>query len=104
GFSNGANIAASLLLLRPEVLAAAVLFRAMVPLEPESLPDLTGRRILLSEGTLDPIVARTGAGRVSDMLKGGGAGGTLVWQQGGHGLTQGDIDQAKIWLRSTLSE
>src|SRR5881398_623599 len=41
GYSNGANIAASLLLLRPEIFPAAVLFRAMVPLVPETQPDLS---------------------------------------------------------------
>src|SRR4029077_1658625 len=41
GYSNGANIAASMLLLRPEILPAAVLFRAMVPLTPKTQPNLS---------------------------------------------------------------
>ncbi len=50
GYSNGANIAAAILLLRSEVLASAVLFRAMVPLVPSTLPNLADARVLLSSG------------------------------------------------------
>ena len=57
GFSNGANIAASVLLLRPEVLAGAVLFRSMVPLVPAPMPNLHGKRVLLAAGRVDPIVS-----------------------------------------------
>src|SRR5262245_33613173 len=56
GYSNGANIAASLLLLRSEVLSAAILFRAMVPLIPEQQPDLSSKPIFISAGSFDPIV------------------------------------------------
>src|SRR5437764_8010712 len=56
GYSNGANIAASMLLLCPETLAAAILFRAMVPLIPESQPDLSSVRVWLGAGSIDPIV------------------------------------------------
>ena len=59
GFSNGANIAASILLLRPEIFQGAILFRAMVPLIPNPLPDLSTKKILLSAGVNDPIVSRT---------------------------------------------
>src|ERR1044071_2298743 len=50
GYSNGANIAASVLLLRPEVLSAAILFRAMVPLIPQTLPNLSDKPIFMSSG------------------------------------------------------
>src|SRR5207253_9560312 len=50
GYSNGANIAASMLLLRPEILYAAILFRAMVPLIPENLPDLSSVRVWIGAG------------------------------------------------------
>src|SRR3982074_2715621 len=56
GYSNGANIAASILLLRPETLGAAILFRAMVPLIPESQPDLSTVRMWIGAGSMDPIV------------------------------------------------
>jgi predicted esterase len=47
GYSNGANIATSILLLRPEILSAAILFRAMVPLVPDISPDLTNKHIFI---------------------------------------------------------
>src|SRR5882724_6151610 len=50
GYSNGANIAASMLLLRPEILHAAILFRAMAPLVPEKLPDLSSVRVWIGAG------------------------------------------------------
>lgn len=56
GYSNGANIGASVLLRRPEVLAGAILFRAMVPFVPDVLPDLSKKFIILLEGMRDPIV------------------------------------------------
>jgi phospholipase/carboxylesterase len=56
GYSNGANIAAALILREPQHLSGAVLFRAMVPFTPESIPDLRGMSIFLSAGNRDPIV------------------------------------------------
>src|SRR5438552_11284243 len=56
GYSNGANIAASMLLLRPEILCVAVLFRAMVPLVPETQPNLSSVRVWIGAGTDDPII------------------------------------------------
>src|SRR6266852_6517247 len=57
GYSNGANIAASMLLLRPEILHAAILFRAMVPLVPDNMPDLSSVRVWIGAGNQDPIIA-----------------------------------------------
>lgn len=101
GFSNGANIGASILLLRPEVLSGAILFRAMVPIEPESLPDLSNKRILLSEGLYDPIVSKQEAERLFSILEKSGASITLRWQNSSHNLTEEDVLIAKEWL--TLS-
>lgn len=98
GFSNGANIAASLLLLRPETLAGGVLYRAMVPLKPDTAPDLAGRSILMSEGVHDPLIPRENAERLAALLRDAGADVTLAWQPAGHGLTQEDVRQGKEWL------
>ena len=100
GFSNGANIAASLLLLFPGVLKGAVLFRAMVPLRPEEPPRLEGVRVLLSEGAMDPIVPRTQGEDLAGLLRAGGADVTLVWQEAAHGLVDADLRAARDWLRS----
>ena len=99
GFSNGANIAASLLLLRPGVLAGAVLFRAMVPLVPEVRPDLHGTRVLIGSGRGDPLVPVSDVERLAAMLEEGGAEVTIHWENAGHQLTQGDVDAARAWLR-----
>lgn len=99
GFSNGANIAASVLLLRPEVLAGAVLFRAMVPLVPDSMPSLHGRRVFLAAGRRDPIVNPSESERLRRLLVQGGADVTLHWEAAGHGLTPRDIAVARAWLK-----
>lgn len=100
GFSNGANIAASLLLLRPGVLAGAVLFRAMVPLVPEPMPALDGMPVLISNGRLDPLVPVEETGRLAALLRQAGAEVTLVWQSAGHELTPADVSQARQWMAS----
>ena len=98
GFSNGANIAASLLLLRPGLLKGAVLFRAMVPLEPEQRPELSGTRVLLSEGRFDPLVPLANAERLAELFRSGGANVTLNWWDAGHEFTRGEVERAAEWL------
>ncbi|MES1167910.1 MAG: alpha/beta hydrolase, partial [Oleiharenicola lentus] len=98
GYSNGANIAASLLLLRPEVLARAVLLRPMIVLQPERLPDLTGKRISIISGRHDPIVPLDHPGRLADMCRRAGAGVELHWSETGHGLTGPDLVHAGNFL------
>ena len=98
GYSNGANIAASMLLLNPQTLSGAILFRAMVPLVPDNLPDLSDKRIIMSSGLRDPIATRQEAERLSGLLKQANAVVDLQWQNSGHELTQDDIHAAKQWL------
>jgi predicted esterase len=98
GYSNGANIAAALLLLHPEVLAGGVLMRAMLPLVPDKTPALQGARVLLSEGTHDPIVPPDTAENLAAFLQKGGAEVDLIWQAGGHGVTANDFAAARDFL------
>lgn len=98
GFSNGANIAASVLLSDPRVLAGGVLFRAMVPFEPTDRVDLRGKGVLLSAGTADPLIPASGTERLAALLRERGAEVELAWQQAGHGLVEGDVAGAKRWL------
>ena len=98
GFSNGANIGASILLGRPEVLSAAILFRAMVPFIPKVLPDLSKKLILLSEGLHDPIVSKGEAENLSRLFTKARADVTLEWQDSGHNLVQQDIVASRRWL------
>ena len=103
GYSNGANIAASMLLLRPEILSSAILFRAMVPLVPETLPDLTKKQIFMSSGLYDPIVSKQEAEKLSGLFKNAGAKVSLSWQESGHELTMEEIRKAKEWLLHSYS-
>jgi predicted esterase len=98
GYSNGANIAASLLLLRPEILRAAILFRAMVPLIPDSMPDLSSVDIWIGAGDHDPIVPPSETQRLVDLLRRAGANVTIRFTNATHGLTDVEVRTAKRWL------
>lgn len=98
GYSNGANIAASVLLLRPEILSNAILFRPMIPLVPNTLPNLSSKRVLISAGLHDPIVASYQTKDLFDLLEKVGAKVSIQWQNSGHELTQRDIVGARKWL------
>jgi predicted esterase len=95
GYSNGANIASSMLLLRPEVLSAAILFRAMVPFVPNTLPDLSNKYIFMSSGLYDPIIPKQEAERLFSLFKNGGAKVSISWQSSGHELVMEDVKKAK---------
>lgn len=99
GFSNGANIAGSLLLLDPDTLDGAILLRAMTPLTPESPPRLAGKPVFLAAGRADPLVRPYESERWAETLRGAGAEVTLHWSDSGHALSQGDLDAAREWLR-----
>jgi predicted esterase len=98
GYSNGANIATSMLLFRPQVLSAAVLFRAMVPLIPDKLPDLSSVHIWIGAGDQDPIVPPPETKRLADLLHRAGADVTVRSAKAGHGLTTDDLQAARHWL------
>jgi predicted esterase/catechol 2,3-dioxygenase-like lactoylglutathione lyase family enzyme len=98
GYSNGANIAGGLLLLHPGVLAGAILFRPMVPLEPAPASELSGIPILISAARRDQLIAPEQSSRLAELLERSGAQVTLIWQPGGHALTNADIDAAQEWL------
>jgi predicted esterase len=100
GYSNGANIASALMLLRPRVVIGGVLFRAMVPLEPDPLPSIDGTRVLISNGRADPIVSEQGTTRLARLLQRAGASVEVHWQPAGHQLMPSDFAVAKTWLQS----
>lgn len=102
GYSNGANIAASLLLLHPGLLAAAALLRVMVPFVPETPPDLKGTRALLAAGRQDPIIPNSGTLELSEILKAAGAEVSIHWHNGGHELGQDDVYAAQAWFKETV--
>jgi phospholipase/carboxylesterase len=98
GFSNGANIAAALLLLHPGALAGAALLRAMVPLRDPPPADLHGTPVLLLSGAADPIVPVENAARLARTLGHAGAIVTHRTMPVGHGLSQADLAVTSAWL------
>lgn len=103
GYSNGANIAASLMLLEPSSLSKAILLRAMVPLVPESLPDLSGRDVLMQCGTQDRLIPAKNSQRLADILTSTGAAVTLNWQETGHNLTNTEFRTVQTWLNQHMT-
>ena len=102
GYSNGANIAASMLLLHPEILSGAILFRPMIPLVPDNFPNLSSKHVLISAGLHDPIVPRYQTEDLFDLLKKAKAKVSIQWQNSGHELTQRDVKAAKDWVTTSL--
>jgi phospholipase/carboxylesterase len=98
GFSNGANIAASLLLMRPGTLAGALLMRVMLPFEPQPLPDLSATPVLLFSGAADPMVPAAARDRLAAVLGQAGAAVSHEVVPAGHNLTQRDLALAAQWL------
>jgi phospholipase/carboxylesterase len=102
GFSNGANIAASLLLLHPGLLAGAVLLMAMTPFELETLPDLSDTPVYLAAGRSDQMIPPESTERLAELLREAGAEVTLDWQPGGHGIGRAEVEAARDWLAGVI--
>jgi phospholipase/carboxylesterase len=98
GFSNGANIAAAMLMLRPEALSGAALLRAMVPLSEPPQADLTDKRVLIVSGAMDPIIPADNAARLAASLSAAGAQIQHHTLPTGHGLSQTDLQLLVNWL------
>jgi phospholipase/carboxylesterase len=99
GFSNGANIAGSLVLRYPQSLAGALLLRAMVPFTPARFPALKNKPILLLAGISDPIVSATEAESLEELFNNANAGVELHWVDAGHALSAEDVQVARQWLQ-----
>jgi predicted esterase len=98
GFSNGANIAAAMLLLRPGTLGGALLFRAMVPLVPDPMPALGGVPVQINAGTADPIVTPAQSEALGSLLLGAGASVAIDWIEAGHRLMREDLEIGQRFL------
>ena len=103
GYSNGANIAASILLRRPGILRTAVLFRAMVPLQPETLPDLSAVRVWIGGGKQDVIISAGETERLAELFRRAGAGVTARFFDAGHGLTNAEFVVVQRWLKGLVA-
>jgi predicted esterase len=104
GYSNGANIAAAMLLLRPRTLTAAALLHPMMPFTPSEIPDLSHVSALVSAGRLDPIARAEEAEKLVAVLKQSKAEVTLNWQNGGHNLTGIEVEETGRWLAALASK
>jgi len=102
GFSNGANIAASLMLRHPSALAGAALLRPMVPYEVETPPDLRGRKVLIGAGKADAVAPPAHAEALAATFARAGAAVTLAWSEGGHGLGPHDFAEVRNWLAGSV--
>lgn len=98
GFSNGANIAASVLLRKPGLLRGAVLLSPMVPFEPSTMPNLSGTAVFIGAGRRDPIVPPENTERLAAILREAGASVTLHWEAGGHTVADGELRAAREWI------
>jgi phospholipase/carboxylesterase len=98
GFSNGANIAATLLLRHPQLLRGAVLFAPMVTLTDPPMVDLSAVGVFLAAGRADRIAPPEQAQRLAEQLIERGAAVELRWHPGGHGITPHTLAQATTWL------
>jgi phospholipase/carboxylesterase len=104
GYSNGANVAAAILLLRPQALAGAILLRATLPLAETPPVDLGGKPVLIVSGARDPMMSAEGAAGLAAVLQRDGA---LVEHRtlpGGHELSQTDVDLTQTWLRAQAAK
>ena len=103
GFSNGANLAASMLLRGMAVPLMAVLLSPMLPFEPETTPDLTGRSVFIGAGQADPLVPVAQTKQLEQVLRQAGAAVRIFWVPSGHGITPEEVRQAQTWLQETVT-
>lgn len=104
GYSNGANIAGSTLILHPETLEGAVLFRPMVPFVPDTMPQLSAKPILILAGSRDSVVPKEETERLAGLLKRAGADLTLNWADATHAITGEEVRMGREWLAAKFAE
>lgn len=101
GYSNGANIAASLLFHFQDSLKGAILHHPMVPLREIDLPDLTGISVFIGAGTNDPICSPLESGELESLLVNANAKVHLHWENRGHQLTFEEVEAAAKWYKES---
>lgn len=98
GYSNGANIASTVMFIEPGLLQGAVLFRPMLVFEPEKQNDLSGSGVFVSAGRMDPIVPVSSVERLAELFEASHAEVTLKWQLVGHNLVPSEVREAADWF------
>ena len=100
GYSNGANIASAMMLLRPRLLRGAALFLPMRPFVPEQMPDLSGVPIFIAAGRFDPVISSEATEDLVTLLRDAEAVVSAYSVAAGHNLTGDEMEQARAWLLS----
>jgi phospholipase/carboxylesterase len=100
GFSNGANVAASMMLTEPATLKHGILIRAMLPFQPATLPVMKGSSALIAAGRSDPMIAQPMSEKLAELMRAAGAHVELKWHDTGHGMIQADVNDARDFLRA----
>jgi predicted esterase len=98
GYSNGANIASTVMFTEPALFQGAILFRPMLVLEPEERSDLSGSSVFISAGLMDPIVPVKSVERLVKLFQTSRADVTLKWQRAGHNFVPSEVREAADWL------
>jgi phospholipase/carboxylesterase len=98
GYSNGANIASTVMLTEPGILQGSILFRPMVVYEPPEKNDLSGSSVFISAGRMDPIVPTTSVEQLAEMFRSANAEVTLKWQLTAHNLVPSEVREAADWF------
>ena len=98
GYSNGANIASTVMLIEPGIVQGSILFRPMVVYEPAEKKDLSGSSVFISAGRMDPIVPTTSVEQLAEIFQSANADVTLKWQLAGHNLVPSEVREASEWF------
>jgi len=98
GYSNGANILASVQFAAPDLFDATVLMHPLIPFKPAAQPGLAGKRVLITAGRRDPIGPASATQALGDYFTGQGASADIVWHDGGHELRQEELVAAQGFL------
>ncbi len=98
GYSNGANILASVMFEHPGLFDTAVLMHPLIPFEPHPEPGLAGRRVLITAGRNDPIAPAARTEALWAWFKAQGAEADLVWHEGGHEIAQSELRAVAAFL------
>jgi phospholipase/carboxylesterase len=98
GYSNGANVASTVMFVEPGILQSAILFRPMLVYEPTEKNDLSGSAVFISAGRMDPIVPTTSVERLVELFESAHAEVSLKWQLVGHNLVPSEVSEAANWL------
>ncbi|MCL7749388.1 alpha/beta hydrolase [Halalkalibacter alkaliphilus] len=101
GYSNGANIAASMMYHHKQALNGAILFHAMVPRRGVDIPELSGTSVFIGAGKRDPLIPLEETKELARDLEKANAEVTEYWVDGGHQLVREEVEKAKEWFDLT---